>query len=213
MQTAKIKKCAYCEQLFFPRSEKGNRFSYCDFCFKKIKKMHKKGIKLITSLEVRECSWCLKVFNPKSKRSKCCSRHCTSSFNLYKRTTGLESRLSLLIVCSCGNLVGSRFKKCSSCFFKNRSKSMQRRLLAQRQGDTGIHWRVVGDRDDWFCHLCGEEVLKKAGTAYEPFGATVDHLIPIAKDGTHTWGNVALAHRHCNVVRGADDLEVPNDES
>ena len=213
METTKTKKCAYCQQLFWPRNKKGNRFSYCDFCLKKVKGLHKKGIKLKDFLDDRECAWCFKFFKPKSNRSKGCSKHCTMSFNDYRRRTGMEIRCSVLIICDCGNLVGSKFKKCSSCFLENRSKSMQRRLVAERQGDNGIHWSVVGERDDWVCHLCGGEVLKKAGTAYEPFGATVDHLIPIAKDGTHTWGNVALAHRRCNVVRGANELGVNYDES
>jgi hypothetical protein len=178
-----------------------------------MRKMHKKGIKVKDSLENQECAWCLKFFKPKYKKSKCCSRHCTMSFNDYRRRTGMEIRCSVLIDCNCGKLIGTRFKKCVNCFYKNRSKAMKKRLLAEKSGDNGIHWRVVGERDDWVCHLCGGEVLKKAGTAYEPFGATVDHLIPIAKDGTHTWGNVALAHRRCNVVRGADDLEVSVDES
>jgi len=36
-------------------------------------------------------------------------------------------------------------------------------------------------------------------------GGTVDHLIPLTPDGTHTWGNVALAHRFCNISRGNRD--------
>jgi endogenous inhibitor of DNA gyrase (YacG/DUF329 family) len=205
--------CANCFKYFFPVSTGGYNASYCRSCVNQMRKMHKKGIKIKDTLEPRECNWCLKFFMPRGNRSKCCRRNCQLMSNEYKRRTGLNERISVLIKCDCGKLIGARFRKCNDCAFNNRSKSMQRRLLAQRQGDAGIHWRVVGDRDDWLCHLCGEEVLKKAGTAYEPFGATVDHLIPIAKDGTHTWGNVALAHRHCNVVRGADDLEVPIDES
>lgn len=56
------------------------------------------------------------------------------------------------------------------------------------------------------CHLCGEEVPYLAGTAHEPKGATVDHIIPIACGGSHTWANVALAHRTCNISRGAKPL-------
>jgi hypothetical protein len=209
--------CANCFKEFLPVSTSGYNACYCRSCVRQMRKMHKKGFKIKDNLEIRECLWCLKPFAPKSNRSQSCSRHCTLSSNGFKRLTSLKAPCSFLIICDCGKLIGKRFHKCSDCVFKNqikkRGQSMARRYAAERQGDAGIHWRVVGDRDDWLCHLCGEEVLKKAGTAYEPFGATVDHLIPIAKDGTHTWGNVALAHRHCNVVRGADDLEVPNDES
>jgi len=205
--------CANCFKDFFPVSSGGYNFSYCRSCVNQMRKMHKKGLKVKDFLDDRQCAWCFKFFKPKSNRSKGCCRKCQQSFNDYRRRTGMEIRCSVLIDCSCGKLIGARFKKCVNCFYKNRSKAMKRRLLAEKSGDNGIYWRVVGERDDWVCHLCGGEVLKKAGTAYEPFGATVDHLIPIAKDGTHTWGNVALAHRRCNVVRGADDLEVSVDES
>lgn len=70
----------------------------------------------------------------------------------------------------------------------------------------GITWRSVGKRDGWTCHLCGDPVIDSAGTAHNPEGATVDHLTPIALGGSHTWSNVALAHRSCNVLRGARPL-------
>lgn len=76
-------------------------------------------------------------------------------------------------------------------------------MAAVAAGDKGIHWSKVGERDGWRCHICGRTVEQRAGGAKAPKGATVDHLIPIADGGTHTWENVALAHRRCNVSRGA----------
>lgn len=89
----------------------------------------------------------------------------------------------------------------------------RRRYLAYRAGDRGISWRVLGKRDNWVCHLCNGDVLPKAGTAYVPDGATVDHIVPIAVGGPHRWWNVALAHRRCNTSRGAKELELLNVES
>ena len=83
---------------------------------------------------------------------------------------------------------------------------MARRQAAEQRGDKGITWQTVADRDGWDCHLCGESVKHAAGTAHEPEGATVDHLTPIALGGSHTWDNVALAHRRCNISRGAKEL-------
>jgi 5-methylcytosine-specific restriction endonuclease McrA len=85
---------------------------------------------------------------------------------------------------------------------------MKRRYLAELAGDKGITWRALGQRDGWDCHLCGDLVEEKAGTAYEPFGATVDHVISIVEGGTHTWDNVRLAHRRCNTSRGSKPVEV-----
>jgi 5-methylcytosine-specific restriction endonuclease McrA len=66
----------------------------------------------------------------------------------------------------------------------------------------------VGVRDGWVCHLCGGEVVQVAGVADEPWGATVDHLVPVVEGGLHVWGNVALAHRRCNISRGVKPVEV-----
>jgi 5-methylcytosine-specific restriction endonuclease McrA len=124
-------------------------------------------------------------------------------------------------------LVGSECIECHSFYFPNaerryntarcewcaeahegtyHSVAMRRRRAAERNGDKGITWRSVAERDGWGCHLCGGEVEQVGGTAKEPRGATVDHLTPIALGGPHTWDNVALAHRLCNVSRGAKEL-------
>lgn len=65
----------------------------------------------------------------------------------------------------------------------------------------------LGERDGWTCHLCGEPV-KRPPWSSELDDATIDHLIPVSKGGSHTWANVALAHFMCNTLRGAKDLEV-----
>lgn len=96
--------------------------------------------------------------------------------------------------------------RCSACVADalrvRRSDAEARRRLAYRVGDSTIHWRKLGQRDAWVCHLCLKAVPPVAGTALAPLGATVDHIVPIADGGEHEWHNVALAHRSCNLSRG-----------
>lgn len=98
-------------------------------------------------------------------------------------------------------------QRCADCAHDHRkslrSTAEARRLDAVRAGDQDIHWTLLGERDGWVCHICSKRVPKVAGTAKQPMGATVDHLIPIAHGGEHVWANVALAHRNCNISRGA----------
>lgn len=61
-----------------------------------------------------------------------------------------------------------------------------------------IHLSVLADRDQWICHLCGNIVLKETWS--------MDHLIPLSKGGDHTYENVKLAHRLCNIRRGNKPL-------
>jgi 5-methylcytosine-specific restriction endonuclease McrA len=112
----------------------------------------------------------------------------------------------------CGGLCRLRRHKhgrdlslCHRCRFikmgTSQSLNAARRQEAARLGDR-ITWQELGKRDRWVCHLCNRKVPQKPGKI-EPTGATVDHLIPISAGGSHTWDNVALAHRSCNMARNA----------
>jgi len=61
---------------------------------------------------------------------------------------------------------------------------------------------IVFNRDGWRCHLCGVKTParlrgKRVATAPE-----MDHIIPLAVGGTHTYANVACACRKCNQDKG-----------
>jgi hypothetical protein len=61
---------------------------------------------------------------------------------------------------------------------------------------------VVFERDEWTCHICSESIpedaLRTSGA-----GATIDHVIPLARGGLHSYDNVRAAHWLCNVAKGA----------
>jgi hypothetical protein len=54
---------------------------------------------------------------------------------------------------------------------------------------------AIFERDGWLCGICGEPVRRE--------DATLDHIVPIARGGTHEPSNVRLAHGLCNSRRGA----------
>ena len=49
-------------------------------------------------------------------------------------------------------------------------------------------------RDRGVCQICKEWV--------KPRYASMDHIIPVSKYGTHTWGNLQLVHLVCNLRKG-----------
>jgi 5-methylcytosine-specific restriction endonuclease McrA len=53
-------------------------------------------------------------------------------------------------------------------------------------------------RDQSICHLCGLVV--------PPEEMSLDHLIPLARGGSHTADNLAVAHLVCNKKRGTKPL-------
>jgi hypothetical protein len=57
---------------------------------------------------------------------------------------------------------------------------------------------VIAERDGWRCHLCKKIVNVTA--------MSIDHLIPRIAGGTNDPQNLALAHIHCNKIRGVNRL-------
>ena len=141
-----------------------------------------------------------------SQQARC--RDCFAEYVLTKRAPRVSLAGPTPTCVDCGGPAVSyhnsqvRCKGCSAERLRTyKTAAEARRRVRCDAGDKGIGWLALGERDGWSCHLCRRPVLRKAGTAYVPLGATVDHLIPIALDGSHTWDNVALAHRRCNVSR------------
>lgn len=111
-----------------------------------------------------------------------------------------------------------------SCMLKynNSSKKLTKRKRILENGRVeNITLSKLYKRDKGICYICGSKCNKKdykihdngafiAGDSYP----SIEHIIPIAKGGTHTWGNVMLAHRLCNSLKGAQsDVVIVNDRA
>ena len=63
-------------------------------------------------------------------------------------------------------------------------------------------------RDSGKCHICGGDCdWNDCRTKNKHFVAgksypTIDHVVPLAKGGEHSWANVKLAHFSCNSAKG-----------
>lgn len=94
--------------------------------------------------------------------------------------------------------------KCRSCTAQRRAAANRRKNAKRRGAKVGVMFTLVeiGDRDGWRCHLCGKPVDSDR-SGMDPAGPTIDHLIPVSQGGADIPENVRLAHRVCNVRRGA----------
>lgn len=88
---------------------------------------------------------------------------------------------------------------------KNRKKSVKRQ--GAKTQATILH-EVIAERDNYVCHICGD-LVDMSLPRRSHMGATLDHVIPIARGGLDCEDNVKLAHWICN-VRKSDKLEVSN---
>ena len=93
-----------------------------------------------------------------------------------------------------------------------KSKEIKRRIKIQSaMVDNDITVQALAERDNNICYLCNKPV---DFSDYYDNGVTIicgnnypsiDHVIPLAKGGLHSWDNVKLAHRICNSIK-SDNL-------
>jgi len=204
-----VRNCVNCWAEFTTTSprNKGNGSCYCADCGND----HRNGIR--SSRSARPCVWCLHDFIPSGiKVSTYCSKRCKSSY-----TSSVKKNQCDLVLCEdCGDRPARPFTQgfmrslCVSCRIladtARRNANHALREAKIRAGDKGINWQALWLRDGGICHLCRKKVKYLPGNAINAMGGTIDHLIPLTPDGTHTWSNVALAHRRCNTSRGNRDV-------
>lgn len=58
-----------------------------------------------------------------------------------------------------------------------------------------INRHEVINRDNSVCHICGRRL--------QPHEITLDHVVPLARGGCHTYDNLRVACRSCNSRKGA----------
>ena len=81
------------------------------------------------------------------------------------------------------------------------------RRLKSRPMDSDITLEKLFARDHGICYLCGGQcdwadvTDGNAGDQYP----SIDHVKPVSKGGSHTWDNIKLAHRGCNLVKRDSD--------
>lgn len=86
--------------------------------------------------------------------------------------------------------------KCCSPICKQRLRKDEKRRRKARMRSTQtepINDYYVFERDGWRC--------SRDESVPHPNAPTVDHVIPLAKGGTHTYDNVRCAHFMCNCLK------------
>jgi 5-methylcytosine-specific restriction endonuclease McrA len=60
-----------------------------------------------------------------------------------------------------------------------------------------VDYALVHSTADWDCGICGQPIARVLRHPH-PESVTVDHIIPLARGGPHSYGNLQLAHLRCN---------------
>lgn len=95
--------------------------------------------------------------------------------------------------------------ECSSK--KNKRVGRSKRRARERHADNdNIDPFVVFDRDGWRCQLCNIKTPRKLRGTYAPNAPELDHIIPLAAGGSHTYINTQCACRSCNALKSDTPL-------
>ena len=118
----------------------------------------------------------------------------------------LEDSKTLKICKNCGKGFYSTYPTQKYCSKQCKSLPKKHISRAKRYGveyEHGITLQRVIERDHNVCQICGkvcDKNDKRWGTS-GPTYPTIDHIIPLAKGGSHKWNNIQLAHGLCNSTK------------
>lgn len=178
-----------------------------------------------STVRICRCDECGSLFVARGQRRKTCGQACRAD-RAYRMTYG-RPRGSLQCRCCGETLPVDAYRTARFCSpacrragkSLSRAKARARAIGAARPMRSHrdrvrafggeyefVDTRVVYERDRWVCQLCGESVGPLVKYP-DPRSASLDHVLPLARGGDHTYDNVQLAHLSCNVRKGADVVE------
>lgn len=95
---------------------------------------------------------------------------------------------------------------CGDCWAEDNRRRQHERRVREAGGGESFTRREVLDRDGWVCQLCTLEI-DPGLTFPHPQSASLDHVIPLARGGSHTRANSQAAHLDCNRRKWANVAE------
>lgn len=193
--------CRYCGTDFTPNT-KGRKNT--GFCSKKCADnwRYHNVVKMRPRSHVRKCSLCGQQFLAENEKREYCSVSCSSKakmqeFNV-ERTCSLcgehfYAKNPAAIFCS---------DECSRKATRDREQAKRtiRRAVTGDHKDNKLSLDQIYEEANGICAICGLPVPQLCERNDE-WSRTRDHIVPISRNGSHTYSNCQLAHRICNSIK------------
>ena len=202
--------CSKCKKIkaskdFYFSAEKVN--GWCKNCFREDHRAKYVPLKGQTD-DSRKCKQCSKTYKPKVRtESFFCSRKCNDAFRKEEaKRTRIETKSDRICI-GCNETIprSARADKkwCSEeCSSRVRGHTMNtQRRIRTNEAIQNFKRIDIYERDGWICQLCKKAVNPKLSFP-SPACASLDHVIPLSRGGSHQATNVQLAHLRCNTSRG-----------
>ncbi len=117
----------------------------------------------------------------------------------------------------CDTQIGRRVVRCAQCAAvhfraeKRRFRQFYGRKYKQRAKrgaiiERGVSRLAVFRRDGWRCRLCGVVTPRHLSGTNNQHSPELDHIVPLALGGDHSWQNVQCLCRSCNAAKGCKVL-------
>jgi predicted nucleic acid-binding Zn ribbon protein len=222
--------CKYCGEPFIPKAADRTTFCSRDCAFKYKAEQKAKRLKEreIQKEYKRICAVCGKSFTSKTNQ-KYCSKKCLREKERIRAKQQAKEKYQIrepLICKECGKpfipeYPSKRRKFCSDdCRRKYQSRKNRKSIKGKIRKFKERHKRranlnkvkyeninpiKVYESHNWICGICGKKINPKLKCPH-PKSASIDHIVPISKGGTHTYDNVQPAHFICNSFKG-DSIE------
>lgn len=153
----------------------------------------------------RTCRVCGDAFTAANPRKVYCSTRCKDRGKPSAKWQGRENAPKG------GHGAGGYERGCRCAVCREVKNATQRKFSRTRFEATGEwprgRWIKTADRlalyerDGWTCQICGESV-NRTPWANDPKDATLDHIVPRSKGGSHDAENLRTACQLCNALRG-----------
>jgi 5-methylcytosine-specific restriction endonuclease McrA len=151
---------------------------------------------------VMRCEHCGTAFETARKDQRYCGRHAKAAARL-GRTIGKPRHwyAGTCIHCGQGFIDNQPDRNvCSPRCGRRYSASIRRARKRAAFVEQVVRPKVYA-RDGWRCQLCGQPVQRDKVVPH-PDAPTLDHIVPLAAGGDHSYANTQLAHFRCNYLKG-----------
>jgi len=154
---------------------------------------------------IRNCAGC----GAEISKNLYCSKEC------YPRSIYEKKRKPLVNVrcneCNTEFLGHDNRLFCSAKCRARHSRRTHGRKHRERARKAGVFYEPINvttvfDRDGWRCQICGVKTPKRLRGKNEDMSPELDHRIPFALGGDHTYENVQCACRACNLKKSGDQI-------
>ena len=192
--------CKGCQKEFFPRKKMYSTYCSRDCAFQS------KAAAPYSRVWIANCKECLALFTSRRSRTYC-SRVCQPGRKWPSKlpaTKACRACAAAYVPTSSG---GSPSEYCSMACRDVVAAAYKRIVKAKRQAQLvaatieDVDPYVVFARDRWRCCLCGVKTPRAKRGTYDDDAPELDHIIPIAKQGEHSYRNTQCACRACNIKK------------